>query len=81
MKQAYDGYSTSLKYKSGVSINIPVNSGVKRDDPMSPLLINSVMDYITFELKDYNIISINDNTHILKYMAFANDLVIFGKEA
>ena len=72
---------TSLKYKSGVSISIPVNSGVKRGDPMSPLLFNSVIDYITSEFKDYNAISINDNTHILKYMAFADDLVIFGKEA
>ena len=48
------------------------------DDPISPLLFNSVIDYVTSELKDYNAISINDNTHILKYMAFADDLVIFG---
>ena len=47
---------------------------------MSPLLFNSVIDYVTSELKDYNAISINDNTHILKYIAFADDLVIFGKD-
>ena len=80
VKHAYDGCSTNLKYKSGVSIRIPVNSGVKQGDPMSPLLFNSVIDYVTSELKDYNAISINDNTHILKYMAFADDLVIFGKD-
>ena len=80
MKHAYDGCSTNLKYKSGVSISIPVNRGVKQGDPMSPLLFNSVIDYVTSELKDYNAISINDNTHILKYMAFDDDLVIFGKD-
>ena len=47
---------------------------------MSPILFNSVIDYVTSELKDYNAIFINDNTHILKYMAFADDLVIFGKD-
>ena len=40
----------SLKYKSGVSISIPVNSGVKQGDPMSPLLFNSVIYYVIFEL-------------------------------
>ena len=71
---------STLKYKSGVSIRIPVNTGVKRGDPMSLLLFNSVIDYVTSELKDYNVIFINGYTHILKYMAFADDLVIFGKD-
>ena len=47
---------------------------------MSLLLFNSVIDYVTSEPKDYNAIFINGNTHILKYMAFANDLVLFGKD-
>ena len=64
MKHAYDGCSTSLKYKSGVSISIPVNSGVKRGDTMPLLLFNSVIDYVTSKLKDYNAIYINGNTHI-----------------
>ena len=70
---------TSLQSKSGVSTSIPVNSGVKQGDPMSPLLFKPVIDYVASELKGYNAISINDNTHILKYIAFSNDLVIFGK--
>ena len=44
VKYAYDGCSTSLKYKSGVSVSIPVKSGVKRAEPMLPLLFNSVID-------------------------------------
>ena len=47
---------------------------------MSLLLFNSVIDYVTSEPKDYNAIFINDNTHILKYLAFADDLVLFGKD-
>ena len=31
------------------------------------------------ELNDYNSISINDNNHLLKYMAFADDLVYLIK--
>ena len=50
-KHAYDGCSTSIKYKSGVSISIPVNSGVKRGDPMSPLLFNSVIDTLPPNLR------------------------------
>ena len=46
---------------------------------MSLLLFNSVIDYVTSEPKDYNAIFINDNTHIVKYLAFA-DLVLFGKD-
>ena len=71
---------STLKYKSGVSIRIPVNSGIKQCATMSLLLFNSVIDYVTSELKDYNAISINGNTHILKCMGFADDLVIFGKD-
>ena len=38
---------------------------------MSLLLFNSVIDYVTSEPKDYNAIFIN---------AFADDLVLFGKD-
>ena len=54
---------------------MPVTKTVKQGDPISSLLFNLVIDYITSKLKYSNIISINDNAHILKYM----DLVIFGK--
>ena len=47
---------------------------------MSLLLFNSVIDYVTSELKDYNAIFINDNIHILKYFTFVDDLVLFGKD-
>ena len=47
---------------------------------MPSLLFNSVIDYVTSKHKDYNAISINDNTHILKYKALPlYFLVIFGK--
>ena len=39
-----------------------------------------MIDYVTSESKEYNAIFINDNTHILKYLAFADDLVLFGKD-
>ena len=47
---------------------------------MSPLLFNTVIGYVTSELKDYNAISINECSQFLKYMAFAADLIIFGKD-
>ena len=53
---------------------------MSQGDPMSSLSFNCVIYYVTSEFKDYNVISINDNTHILKYIAFADDLVIFGKD-
>ena len=69
--------TTSPTYKYGTSTSIPGNIVVKQVDLMSPLLFNSVIDLVTSELKDA--ISINDNSHIIKYMAFADDLVTFGK--
>ena len=69
-----------LKYKCGRSPSIPVNRGVKQGDPMSPILFNSVIDYATSKMADHNAISINNDLGKIKYMAFADDLVIFGKD-
>ena len=47
---------------------------------MSPILFNSVIDYATSKMADHNAISINNDLGKIKYMAFADDLVIFGKD-
>ena len=44
---------------------------------MSPLLFNAVVDYATSDLPSS--ISIHNN-RIVKYMAFADDLVLFAKD-
>ena len=38
---------TQFKYKKGVSLSIPVNRGLKKGDPMSPALLNYIIDYLT----------------------------------
>ena len=43
----YSDCSTQFKYKNGVSPNIPVNRRVKQGFPISPTLINSIIDYVT----------------------------------
>ena len=43
---------------------------------MSPILFNAVIDYVTSDLP--STISIHNNS-IVKYMAFADDLVLFAK--
>ena len=67
-------------YKCGRSPNILVIRGVKQGDPMSPILFNSVIDYATTKMADHNAVSINNILGKIKYMAFAYDLVIFGKD-
>ena len=44
---------------------------------MSPILFNAVIDYVTSDLPSS--ISIHNNI-IVKYMAFADDLVLFAKD-
>ena len=44
---------------------------------MSPMLFNAVIDYVTSDLPSS--ISIHNNS-IVKYMAFADDLVLFAKD-
>ena len=75
IKYAYTNCNNQLKYKKGISPSISVNRGVKQGDPMSPLLFNAVIDYATSDLPSS--ISIHNNS-IVKYMAFADDLVLFA---
>ena len=46
---------------------------------MSHILFNSVIYYATSIMADHNAISINNDFGKVKYMAFADDLVIFRK--
>ena len=77
IKHYYTNLKTQLKYKKVISLCITVNRGVKQGDPMSLLLFNSVIDYAISELP--NSISIHNNS-IIKYMAFADDLVLFAND-
>ena len=74
---SYTNCKTQLKYKKRISPCIAVNCGVKQGDPMSPLLFNAVIDYTISDLP--HSISIHNNS-IVKYMAFAYDLVLFAKD-
>ena len=77
IKHSYTNCKTQLKYKKGISPYIAVNRGVKKGDPMSPLLFNAVIDYVLSDLPSSFIIH---NNSIVKYMAFADDLVLFAKD-
>ena len=46
-------------------------TGVKQGDHISPTLLNSVIDYVTYKMADHNEISINNDLGKIKYIAFA----------
>ena len=71
---------TCLKYKCGILPSIPVNRGVKQGGPMSPILFNYVIDYAISKMADHIAISINNYLGKIKYMAYSDELVIFGKD-
>ena len=73
----YTNCKTQLKYKKVISPYIAVNRGVKQGDLMSPLLFNAVIDYAISDLPSS--ISMHNNS-LVKYMAFADDLVLFAKD-
>ena len=77
IKYAYTNFNTQLKYKKGISPIILVNRGVKQGDPMTPIVCNAVIDYVTSDLPSS--ISLHNNS-IVKYMAFADDIVLFAKD-
>ena len=72
---SYTNCKTQLKYKKGISPYIVVNRGVKKGDSILPLLFNAVIDYAISDLP--RSISIQNNS-IIKYMAFADDIVLFA---
>ena len=57
--------------------NIALQLTVKQGDQMSPLLFNAVIDYAISDLPSS--IGIHNN-NIVKYMVFADGLVLFAKD-
>ena len=77
INNSYTDCKTQLKYKKGISPFIAVNRGVKQGNPMSHLLFNTVIYYAISDIPSS--ISIHNNS-IVKYIAFADDLVLFAKD-
>ena len=47
--------------------------------PLSPILFNTVIDYITSKLYNTYDVILNNNTQYINYLAFADDLIITAK--
>ena len=86
ISKAFDSVSHEVISKVCNRVGVPeiIHSYInhayhKQGDPMSQILFNSVTDYATSKMADHNAVSINNDLGKIKFMAFADDLVIFGK--
>ena len=55
-----------------------MNIGVKQDDPMTPLLFNTVTIYIDYATSDVPDSIRMHNNKTVKYMASADDLILLA---
>ena len=78
IRNLYSNSNTRIKHNGSISEKIRINRGVKQGDPLSPLLFNAVMDYVTSKLD--NQLGIQLNKHSIDHLAFADDLVIFADD-
>ena len=73
----YKDSTTRFKLDGGNSEKINIRRGVKQGDPLSPMLFNTVIDYVLSKLD--NNLGITINKHRVTNLAFADDLVLFGE--
>ena len=73
----YPNSSTCLKFNSEKSRRIKVTRGIKQRDPLSVHLLNAVVNLATSKLNDRFGFTI-DNELKLKFLAFADDLVLLA---
>ena len=79
----YDGMTTEIETKAGVTAAVPVRRGVLQGDPLSPLLFNMCINFFLTDLNNADIqrnfgFCVN-NDLALSCFAFADDLVVVGK--
>jgi hypothetical protein len=56
--------------------NIPIQSGLKQGDALSPLLLNSALEYAIMKVQENQIGLKLNGTHQL--LAFADDVILLG---
>lgn len=78
MGEMYKDNITSIQAANKEKVEIELRRGVKQGDPLSPLLFNLALESIINDL-DKNTEGVKIGEGNLAIMAFADDLVLIGK--
>ena len=83
VKDLYSGASTQIRTPVGKTRQIQINAGVKQVCPLSPILLNLVLDSLIWQLQatGYYGIGTGGNHLPLNSMPFANDLILLSNDA
>ena len=75
---SYERGATCLQSGSESSMLICCKQGVKQGDPLSCFIFNAVIDWVLTSIKPK--IGFQYMDHLLSYLAFADDLVLFASK-
>ena len=79
VKSFYTGATTKFEVNREKSDTVRILRGVRQGCPLSPFLFNSVMDEVVAALNERRDFGVKVGSAHLVCMAFADDLILFGK--
>jgi hypothetical protein len=80
ISKMYKGVKTEIKARCGNGVEIGILRGGKQGDPLSPTLLNLCLEPLLEAVEEYTEgININNNNKI-PILAFADDIVLIGKD-
>ncbi|KAK3908768.1 Retrovirus-related Pol polyprotein from type-1 retrotransposable element R2 [Frankliniella fusca] len=80
LREMYDGCSTTITTETGETRSVPMKSGVKQGDPLSPIVFNLAIEVLlltALQLKDTHGFSLFGRSIIS--LAYADDIVLIAK--
>ncbi|KAK3925257.1 LINE-1 retrotransposable element ORF2 protein, partial [Frankliniella fusca] len=80
LREMYDGCSTTITTETGETRSVPMKSGVKQGDPLSPIVFNLAIEVLlltALKLKDTHGFSLFGRSIIS--LAYADDIVLIAK--
>ena len=78
LRRLYQGCTTQIRAQTGLTVPIPIQSGVKQGDPISPILFNLAVEPLIRAIRELNLgYRIHGESHTV--LAYADDFAVVSE--